>query len=72
MDAAIHNLHIAIRSVHRWGGVAFVALAILALGIGRSIAVFTAADALLLRRLPVRDQDRLVVLWGTASDGPSR
>jgi predicted permease len=70
MNTAIHNLRLAARSLHRWGGVAFVALAILALGIGLSIAVFTVADALLLRQLPVRDQARLVVLWGTASDRP--
>jgi putative ABC transport system permease protein len=41
---------------------------ILALGIGLSTAVFTVADALLLRRLPVHDQDRLVVLWGESRD----
>jgi len=70
MNTAIHNLRLAVRSLHRWGGVGFVALAILALGIGLSIAVFTVADALLLRHLPVRDQARLVVLWGTASDRP--
>ncbi len=35
----------------------------LALGVGLSTAVFTVADALLLRPLPVRDQDRLVLLW---------
>ncbi len=40
----------------------------LALGIGLATAVFTVADALLLRQLPVRDQDRLVVLWGQAPD----
>ena len=70
MNTAMHNLRLAARSLHRWGGAGFVALAILALGIGLSIAVFTVADALLLRPLPVRDQARLVVLWGTASDGP--
>ncbi|MDQ3696581.1 MAG: ABC transporter permease [Gemmatimonadota bacterium] len=41
----------------------------LALGIGLSTAVYTVADALLLRRLPVGDQDRLVVLWGETRDG---
>ena len=41
-------------------------VAILALGIGLSTAVFTVADALVLRKLPVRDQDRLVVLAGEA------
>ena len=68
MNTAIHNLRLAARSLHRWGGVAFVAVAILALGIGLSIAVFTVADALLLRPLPVRDQARLIVLWGAAPD----
>jgi putative ABC transport system permease protein len=43
----------------------------LALGIGLSTAVFTVADVLLLRRLPVRDQDRLVLLWGETPDGRS-
>src|SRR6476661_1324339 len=68
MNTAIHNLRLAARSLHRWGGIALVALTILALGIGLSIAVFTVADALLLRPLPVRDQARLVVLWGAAPD----
>lgn len=39
---------------------------ILALGIGLATAVFTVADALLFRRLPVVDQDRLVVVSGEA------
>jgi putative ABC transport system permease protein len=69
MNTAFHNLRLAARSLHRWGGIAFVALAILAVGIGLSIAVFTVADALLMRPLPVRDQARLVLLWG---DAPNR
>jgi predicted permease len=40
----------------------------LALGIGLSAAVFTIANALLLRRLPVKDQDRIVLLWGETPD----
>ena len=68
MNRAFHSLRLAARSLHRWGGIALVALAILALGIGLSIAVFTVADALLLRPLPVRDQARLVVFWGAAPD----
>ena len=70
MNTGMHNIRLAARSLHRWGGVAFVALAILALGIGLSMAVFTVADALLLRPFPVRDQDRLIVLWGAAPDRP--
>ena len=70
MNSGMQNIQLAARSLHRWGGVAFVALVILALGIGLSVAVFTVGDALLLRPLPVRDQARLIVLWGTRSDRP--
>lgn len=39
------------------------------MGIGLATAVFTVADALLVRQLPVRDQERLVLLWGERRDG---
>jgi len=41
----------------------------LALGIGLATAVFTIADAVLIRPLPVRAPDRVVVLWGVTPDG---
>jgi len=63
----LHYRH-ALRSLARTPGFALTAILTLALGIGLATAVFTVADALLLRRLPVRDQDRLVVLWGQAPD----
>lgn len=49
-------------------GFAVTAVLTLALGIGLSVAVFTVAETLLLRKLPFRDQDRLVVLWGQGVD----
>src|SRR5256885_14002525 len=58
----------ALRTLRNAKGFAAVAILTLALGIGLATALFTVADALLLRRLPVRDQDRLVVLWGQAPD----
>src|SRR5215472_15134554 len=44
----------------------FVAIAILSLafGIGANTAIFTLVDQLLLRLLPVKDPDQLVMLWG--------
>src|SRR5881397_3170860 len=61
-------MRVALRSLRRTPGFALTAILTLALGIGLATAVFTVADALLLRRLPVRDQDRVVVLWGQKSD----
>src|SRR6266576_1002144 len=62
------SLRFAARQLCRTPAFAAVTILILALGMGLSIAVFTVADALLLRHLPVRDEDRLVVLWGESRD----
>ncbi len=45
------------------------AIATLALGIGTSTAVITVAEAVLLRPLPVAQENRLAVLWGETPDG---
>ena len=65
----IQDLRIGVRSLGRTPGFAAIAILTLALGIGLSTAVFTVAHALLLRPLPVRDQERVVVLWGKKRDG---
>ncbi|PYP19365.1 MAG: hypothetical protein DMD54_02930 [Gemmatimonadetes bacterium] len=64
----LEELRYAFRILTRAPGFAVTALLTLALGIGLATAVFTVAHTLLLRRLPVDDQDRLVVLWGEAPD----
>jgi predicted permease len=48
-----------------WRAPGFTALAvvILALGIGATVAIFSLFDAALLRALPYRDPDALVMLW---------
>jgi putative ABC transport system permease protein len=69
MQNFVQQIRLAVRSLLRAPGFAATATITLALGIGMSTAVFTVADALLLRRLPVGDQNRLVVLWGETRDG---
>src|ERR1043165_8788866 len=64
------SMRVVLRSLWRTPGFAVTAVLTLALGIGLSVAVFTVDEALLLRRLPFRDQDRLVVLWGQPGDRP--
>ncbi|HXW56466.1 MAG TPA: ABC transporter permease [Candidatus Cybelea sp.] len=43
------------------------AAAVLALGIAASTAIFSIADAVLIRALPYQDADRLVMVWEEAS-----
>src|SRR5215207_10115448 len=69
MDRLVRSIAVGFRNLRRTPGFTITAVLTLALGIGLSTAVFTVADAFLLRPLPVRDQDRVVVLWGATRDG---
>ena len=44
-------------------GFALTGITVLALGIGANAAVFSVVDAVLLRSLPLRDPERVVMLW---------
>src|SRR5436190_142852 len=52
-----------VRGLRRNPGFAVTAIFSLALGVGAAIAIFTVADGLLLRPLPCREPDRLVIVW---------
>src|SRR4051812_9282656 len=65
----LQDLDFAARTLRRSAGWAVGVVLTLALGIGLATAVYAVADALLLRPLPVRAQDRVVVLWGVTRDG---
>src|SRR6266536_2657169 len=58
-----HDLHLALRGFRRTPAFVIAVLAILGLGIGMAVAMFTTFQAILVRRLPVQDQDRIAVLW---------
>jgi predicted permease len=70
MSRIARDVRFALRGFRRTPGFFATAVAILALGIGMSVAMFTVFRAVLVRRLPVVDQDRVVVMW-TYRDDPS-
>src|SRR5262249_23721333 len=47
---------------------AMVVILVLACGIGLSVAIFTTANTVLRRPLPIVDEQRVVVLWGQADE----
>jgi predicted permease len=61
------SLHHALRVLRKDPGFAAVAVGSLALGIGATAAMFTFADAVLLRPLPVREPDRVVAISAKAA-----
>jgi len=57
------DLRLAIRGLRRSPLFAAVAILSLALGIGANTAIFTLIDQILLRKLPVKDPEQLVMLF---------
>jgi predicted permease len=62
MDTIFHDLRHAVRSLRRTPGFTIATSLILALGIGMSTAMFTVFKTVLVDRLPIRAQDRVVVM----------
>ena len=62
-SGAMRDLRLAARSLARSPGFTAVAGLTLALGIGTITSLFTVLEQVVLRPLPVDDQDRLVVIW---------
>jgi len=63
MNALLQDLRYALRGFARNPGFALAAIVSLAIGIGANTAIFSVANALLLRPLAYKDADRLVILW---------
>jgi len=77
MRLLIQDLRYALRMLGKNPGLTLVIVLSLAVGIGANTAVFSVADALLLKPLPYPQPDRLALLWlrspgiGIPEDWPS-
>src|SRR5687768_6346520 len=67
----IHDLRLAVRRVDRARGFFSAAVLTLAIGMAGATVMFTLIRGILLRPLPLPDEDRLVVSWRVAPEGPT-
>jgi len=63
LDAVRREVIHAVRALKRSPAFSATVILILALAIGMTTAIIGVFDAVVRRRLPVRDQDRIVILW---------
>src|SRR5688500_1056322 len=68
LNELMQDLKFAARVMLRERGFALTVVIVLALGIGANAAIFSVADALMLRPLPFHEPDRLVMIWEDASE----
>ncbi len=68
VDRLIRDARFAVRGFRRTPGFVVTTVAILGLGIGMSVAMFTVFRTVLIRRLPVVRQDRVAVMWTYRGD----
>lgn len=63
MNRIWQDIRLALRGLRRAPTFTATAVLVLGLGIGMAVAMVTVFQAVLLRQLPVRDQDNVVVMW---------
>jgi len=69
MESLFSDLRYAVRNLIKRPGFTAIAVVTLAVGIGANSAIFSAINALLLKPLPIPNQDRVVAIW---DKNPSR
>jgi predicted permease len=64
----VQDVRHGFRVLRRSPAFATTAILVLALGIGATVGIFSVVDTLLVRQLPYRDAERVVMLWQGSKD----
>ena len=64
LEQSLRDTRIGIRTLARTPGFTIVSVLVIALGIGANVSLFTIVRSVLLKPLPFKDPDRLVMLYG--------
>jgi putative ABC transport system permease protein len=68
METLFKDIRYGFRSLIRHSGFTAIAIITLALGIGANTAIFSVVNGVLLRPLPFKDPERLVLVWNRGAE----
>lgn len=72
LEQITQDLRYGLRALQKNPGFTAIAVLTLALAIGPCTSIFSVVSAVLLRQLPYKNTDRLVLLWGTGGRAGNR
>jgi hypothetical protein len=71
METLFHQLRYGLRTLARTPGFSLIAILVMALGIGATLAMFTVVHSVLMKPLPFHEPERLVRIYEADSNDPT-